>query len=477
MAVTTIYDEQLAHDDVRDETIERRKRFLETIEGGLDAQAVVTDPLAIDDLVAAHHHRFSREELPFAVVLPDSAEQASVILRAANTYGIAVFTRGAGTGLGQLSTITEPGILLLTDRLNRIREINPTGHYAVVEAGVINARINEEAERYGLYYPPDPASYRLSTIGGNVATNAGGFKCAKYGVTRDSLLSLTVVLPDGRIIETGRPTMKNVAGFDLTSLFTGSEGLLGVVTAATIRLRPIPKGVAKVIAFADDLERTGAVIEAVLNSGVQPASLELMSVPYEQTYPDKFVPAVGKAKWLIEATTDGRSAQDDADTLFEAIRGTGASLIRPTVEEAETFFILRKTGRAFPRGTAWMAGSDVAVPLDKLAEFLLTLERLADEAHAQLTVMAHAADGNTHTGFILPKREGETELPEALRVAKDKLYDYVLANGGTITGEHGIGLELKDLLGRQIGRDNLNLQRAIKRAIDPNGILNPGKWA
>ncbi|KAA8819430.1 FAD-binding oxidoreductase [Bifidobacterium rousetti] len=462
--------------DVRDVTVTRREGFLTEIGESLDVDAIVTDPLSISEIVNKHHHRFSEEKLPFAVLLPNSAEQASSILRAANEYGIAVFTRGAGTGLGQLSTITVPGILLLTDRLNHIREINPIGHYAVVEAGVINARINEATKEYGLYYPPDPASFELSTIGGNVATNAGGFKCAKYGVTRDSLLSLTVVLPDGRIIETGRPTMKNVAGFDLTSLFTGSEGLLGAVIAATVRLRPIPQGVAKVIAFARDLGQTGSVIEAVLASGVQPASLELMSVPYEQTYPDKFVESVGDAQWLIEVTTDGRAAEEDAETVLEALRPTGASLIRPTVDEAETFFILRKTGRAFPRGTAWMAGSDVAVPLDKLGEFLLVLERLANEAHAQLTIMAHAADGNTHTGFILPKKEGETELPEALRLAKEKLYDYVLANGGTITGEHGVGLELKDLLVRQIGQDNLDLQRTLKRALDPRGILNPGKW-
>lgn len=277
-----------------------RRAFLEQVREQLGDDVIVEEPDAVAGLVASHHHAFSHENAPFAVLLPGSAHDVSVILRAANEQRIAVYTRGAGTGLGKLSTITLPGVLLLTDRLNRICEINSLGHYAVVEAGVVNARINEATRQYGLYYPPDPVSYERSTIGGNVATNAGGLKCAKYGVTRDSLLSLTVVLADGRIIKTGRPTMKNVAGFDLTALFTGSEGLLGVVVAATVRLRPIPRGLAKTIVFADDLDQAGFAVDTVLGTQVQPASMELMSAPPDAADLDVFGEVAYGAQWLIQ---------------------------------------------------------------------------------------------------------------------------------------------------------------------------------
>lgn len=453
-----------------------RNEFLDAALHALGSRVVVTEVERIRELLASHHHAFSREQEPFAVLLPGSAHEVSVILRLADERRIAVFTRGAGTGLGGLSTIDRPGVLLLTDRLNRIRCINPLGHYAVVEAGVVNARINDVAAQYGLWYAPDPVSRDRSTIGGNVATNAGGINCAKYGVTRDSVLSLTVVLPDGRIIETGRPTMKNVAGFDLTSLFTGSEGLLGVVVAVTVRLLPIPQGASRIVVFASDLDRVGDALDAALAAPVRPASMELMSAPPAAADLDIFGEAAQGTRWLIEITTDGSAAIQEADVLQEALRKAGATAIRATDAQSEAFLGLRKAGKAFPRGKAWMAGSDVAVPLDHLSDFLRNLGRWANDAHARLTVLAHLADGNTHTGFILPKRSSDETMPPALVEANRRLFDYVLANGGTITGEHGIGLELKDRLSGQIGEDNLALQRAIKRTIDPHGILNPGKW-
>jgi glycolate oxidase len=356
-----------------------------------------------------------------------------------------------------------PGVLLLTDRLNRIRVVNPVGHYAVVEAGVVNAQINNEVKQYGLFYAPDPASSKFSSIGGNVGTNAGGFKCAKYGVTRGSLLSLTVVLANGDIIETGKPVLKNVAGFDLTSLFTGSEGLLGVVVDATVRLRPIAGQERTVIAFFGDLQGAGLAIEGVLATAVQPAALELMAVPFEQTYSNKFVAAVGNAQWMLVARTDGYGADAELKILAERLREYTQSVILPSESEAESFFIIRDTGRAFPRDSAWVASSDVGVPLDRLPQTFTKLESLAASREAKLIIMAHVADGNLHTGFVLKKTEAESKFPQTLDEARREFIEFVLGVGGTVTGEHGVGRELKEFLPAQLGTANLNLQKTLKK--------------
>lgn len=439
------------------------------------------DGVIVDDQptirhMSDRHNRDSGGLLPVAIISPENVEQVSAVLAWADRSRIAVYTRGSGTGMGHLSDITEPGVLLLTDRLNRILEINGKGHYARVQAGVINADITKAARPYGLYYAPDPASSALSTIGGNVATNAGGFKCAKYGVTRDSLMSLKVVLPGGGIIDTGRPVTKNVAGLDLTSLITGSEGQLGVVVEATVRLRPIVHGTANAVVFLKDLKEAGTAVSAVLQAPVQPTSLEFMPVPYIQTYPDAYVPLVGDAAWMLVATADGWSKEHDLDVIAQAWEQQGLTVVHPTDEDLETFFVLRKTGKACPHGDVWSVESDAAVPLDRFAELLIFIDNLARDTKASLFLLAHAGDGNIHLSLMLPRTKNDTELPVRLTTARSRLLDTVLEMGGTITGEHGIGLELKDYLPRQLRAHNLELQRAIRRVFDPNGILNPGKW-
>ncbi|WP_152354920.1 FAD-linked oxidase C-terminal domain-containing protein [Bifidobacterium apri] len=445
------------------------------LQGKLPDDVLIDDPQAIRD-VSSDHDREQSGSFPEIVLMPECIDQVSTIMEWADDLRIPVYTRGSGTGMGHLSDIGKPGVLLLTDRLNRIVEINSEGHYARVQAGVINADINKAIRRYGLYYAPDPASSTLSTIGGNIATNAGGFKCAKYGVTRDSLLSLKVVLPGGDVIDTGRPVMKNVAGLDLTSLFTGSEGQLGIIVEATIRLRPIVHGTSHAIVFLDSLEESGNAVSAVLRAPVQPTALEFMPVPYIQTYPDAYVPLVGDASWMLVATTDGWAKEHDLDVITKAWEEQGLTVARPTDEELETFFVLRKTGKARPEGRVWSIESDAAVPLDRFSELLIFIKELTQDLGASLFLLAHAGDGNVHVSIMLPRADGETELPDRLVQARRRLLNQVLDMDGTVTGEHGVGLELKDYLPRQLGERNLELQRTIRRVFDPHDILNPGKW-
>ena len=458
------------------ELSDRETSFLQELQSAVPEHVLVTDPEQKKSLVASH--TFSEEPTPLLVALPENEAQISTIVSYAHAYDIPVYPRGSGTGLGSLSTMVSPGgVLVLTSKLNRIREINSIGHYAVVEPGVINADLNTAVEQYGLFYAPDPASAKLSSIGGNIATNAGGLRCTKYGVTRESLLSLRVVLADGSIIDTSTPTMKNVAGLDLTSLFTGSEGQLGIIVSATVRLHPIPSQSYSVLAFFSTLHEASQGVIAVLSTAVQPSTFELMAVPYEKTYADKFVPLIADAQWMLVVRTDGLGGEEESHLIIDALQTTGATIAAVTPEEEAGFFIMRNTGRYFPRNTAWMAGSDAAVPLDQIPAFLQRIEELAKKYGTEFGALAHVGDGNVHSGFILPKTGSDQGVePEAVTKAQAELIDYVLSVGGTITGEHGVGLELKDQLVKQVGSRSLEIQQAIKRVFDPQGILNPGKW-
>lgn len=429
------------------------------------------------DDIAAHAQDFSifSPHRTSALFLPETVDQVRQILAIANRHAVPVFTWGRGTGMAGSATPTRDGFILSTERLNHILDINTVDETITVEAGVITADINKAVERYGLFYAPDPASVAISSIGGNIATNAGGFHCVKYGVTKDSVLSLTVVLADGSVITTGRHTIKNVSGLDVTSLFVGSEGLLGVVVQATLRLRPRPTTTATVVGFVPRIEDTGKGVEAVVGSRVQPSVCEMLEVLPQIRESERFAPVVGDAQWMLLIQTDGEGAAADAAKLTAALETVGATAVQVTdPDEVDWLFELRRSGKPYPTD-AWLAGGDVAVPLSKLAGFLATITGIAERRGLTYQIVAHVGDGNLHSAFFAPKSEYDT-YPEILNEAHREMVREALAIGGTLTGEHGIGLELKAYLADQIGEHNLELQRAIKRVYDPKGILNPGKW-
>lgn len=417
-------------------------------------------------------------QLPLAVVIPESVADVQAVVRACAAGGVAIVPRGAGTGVSGGAHATRNCIVLSLERMNRILALNPDDETAVVEPGVVNAVLNEAAVVHGLMYAPDPASFRSSTIGGNVATNAGGLRCAKYGVTRDSVLALDVVLADGSLIHTGHQTFKGVAGYDLTGLFVGSEGTLGIVVGVTVRLKYLPREVHTVAAFYPDFRLAAAGVLAVGKARVQPAIMELLDGGTLAQLDDihgSDLTARGKSLLLVQ--TDGFGAAAEADVVRQVLRAGGATVTTEASAEAERLVELRRHSRGTEVDDEFRVGEDVAVPRSRLVDYVAALEALAATQRVHLKVVAHAGDGNLHPTFWID-RQGDSvdaDAMERLQAALDESITAALAMGGTITGEHGIGqYKLRWLALEQPGPVR-ELQHRIKDLFDPAGILNPGK--
>lgn len=393
----------------------------------------------------------------------------------ADHYLIPVYVRGAGSGLVGGAVPVRSGIVLSTERLDRIFPVNAVDRSVRVQAGVITRQINEQAKPYGLFYAPDPASSAISSIGGNIATNAGGFHCVKYGVTRDSVLSLTVVLADGSIVHAGAGTIKDVAGLDMVSLFTGSEGTLAVVVEAVLRLRPLPQTTETIVAFFSALEHVGSSVTNIMQSSLQPSVFELMGVPEDINQSPAFRDTGRDAVWMLVIQIDDGPSGGNRETLQRTLFDQAISVKHPDSAGVEWLFARRRKGKPFPAGS-WMLSADIAVPISKLVDTLTTLQGIARRHNLGYSIVAHVGDGNLHITLFAPRQESDAEQPHALTEGHRELLDKTLAVGGTITGEHGVGIELADVLVRQIGRRQLDLQRGIKNVLDPHGILNPGKW-
>lgn len=412
---------------------------------------------------------------PQAVVWPRTVGEVQDVLRWASSTGTPVVPRGAGTGVSGGAHATPGCIVLSLEKMNRILEIRPEDELAVVEPGVINADLNTAAGQHGLMYAPDPASYRISTIGGNVATNAGGLRCAKYGVTRDSVLSLDVVLADGTLITTGHQTFKGVAGYDLTGLFTGSEGTLGIVVGITVRLRYLPEQVRTLAGFFPEIGAAAAGVLAVGKARVQPAILELLdgeTMAALDAAHGSDLRSRGAALLLVQ--TDGFGADAEAETVRRVLTGLGGTVSLADSAEALALMELRRHSRGDAVAHELRVGEDVAVPRSRLVHYIAELGRMAKDHDVRLKVVAHAGDGNLHPTFWVDTAEGSAAV-ERLDAALDESITVALAMGGTITGEHGVGQFKLRWLAQEQQAEVLELQRRIKGVFDPAGILNPGK--
>ena len=439
----------------------------------IGAQAVST---SADDLFAARADRsgFVSDSNPLCVVSPDSADGISAVLKFASTHGIPVVTRGAGSGVAGGAMGSDGEIILSTHRLNRILSVDAQNLVARVEAGVLNGYFNSELKKQGLWYAPDPASRDISSIGGNIATNAGGLMCAKYGVTHDAVLGLTVVLPDGSIIRTGRSTAKGVTGLDITSLLVGSEGTLGVIVDATVRIRrAVPGSVITVSAYFDSVTSAAGAAAQITADGFSPVLMELMdpvSLTAVHGYLGLSAPPAGASHLLLQ--TDGHSASSEADGLETVLAACGATNIsRADGEAAEELLKIRRSiHHALERmGTTLI--EDVCVPRSALPEMFAAIERIGTKYDLLIPTVAHAGDGNLHPNFIF---EGP-DVPEHVWEAADEMFHTALELGGTLTGEHGIGTLKRRWLADEIGSRQFELQVGIKNVFDPHGIMNPGK--
>lgn len=415
---------------------------------------------------------------PEVVVLPRTAAEVSAIMRLANVEGVPVTPRGAGTGLSG-GALPKGGIALVLTRMNRIIEVDKANRVAVVEPGVITAQVQAAAEAEGLFYPPDPGSQKVSTIGGNIAENAGGPRCLKYGVTGDYVLGLEVVLPSGEILHTGGKTVKNVTGYDLKRLMVGSEGTLGIVTQATLKLIPKPEIARTALAVFADVDKAGQTVSAIVAAGIVPTALEIIdqySLKAVENYLHLGLPVHAEAVLVIEVDGFREAVDRQMQMVADLCRAGGAEEVRVAQTEAERdelWRARRSVSTAITQIAPGKIGEDVTVPPAAIPEMIRRLQYLREKLGLPLVVFGHAGDGNLHPNFVIDGRDKEqiakveSALAEIARIA--------LNLGGNLSGEHGIGVLKAPFLDWEVGEAGVVVMRAIKHALDPRNVLNPGK--
>jgi glycolate oxidase len=440
------------------------------------AEHVIVDP----EKVEPYGQDAMKEKFPpEAVLFPRTAQEIAAILILANEARFPVTARGGGVGYTGGAVPIEGGVVIGTDRMNQIKEINPDDLNVVTEPGVRTYALQQAVEAVGLFYPPDPASYKDSFIGGNVAENAGGIRSAKYGVTKHYVLGLEVVTPTGEIIRTGGRTSKNVVGFDLTGLMCGSEGMLGVITEATLRLLPLPEATRTVRATFHTMREACACVARFSRARVTPVAIEVLDrnsiAAVESQYAFGLAQDAGA---LLLVSVDGSVEEvERASLLVEEIlrEGGGYDLIRAVTkaEEDSLWDVRRSLSPAIKKFGTLKFNEDVVVPRSRVPELIEQVEEIGHRYQTFVVNFGHAGDGNIHVNFMCDRED--KEAVRRAREAVRETFAVAVKLGGTISGEHGIGYVKAPYLGMAINAPTIEAMKQIKRALDPNGILNPGK--
>jgi glycolate oxidase len=444
----------------------------------VDRDRVRTDPVDLRSYMSDATYYFARG-LPDAVVLPETAAEVSAVLKYASRRVIPVTPRGAGSGLSAGCTPLDGGIVVDLKRMNRILDINRGNMIARVEAGVVLTHFHRAAEKLGLLYPPDPQSMDVCTIGGNVATRAGGPSGVKYGTTGNYVLGLEAVLPDGEIIATGGLCVKQSAGYDLTHLLTGSEGTLAVITRVNLRVLPLPAQRRTIIVVCNTVPDATHLVAEIIAAGATPAKLEfLMTGPILiiNTFIAKPLPTSGGAYLFIELDGAAAAIAAEAAVIEELSRAAGAHEVRVVQDpaEADSYWQARKnlnpvTVAMFKR----MINEDVAVPRDRVPELIAAIQKISADVGIPIGLGGHAGDGNIHPALLLTRLGPDIEAKAARMI--ELIIKAGLELGGTISGEHGVGSHKSAFLAWELGQPQIELMKRIKRAFDPQGIMNPGK--
>ncbi|SEN60123.1 FAD-binding oxidoreductase [Actinacidiphila rubida] len=452
------------------------RELIARLREGVPAEAVLTDP----DVTAAYARdqaAFSDAGVPAVVVLPRTADQVRHVMRTATALRVPVVPQGARTGLSGGANAVDGCVVLSLAAMDRILEIDPVERTAVVEPGVVNAALSRAAAEHGLCFPPDPSSWQECTIGGNIGTGAGGLCCVKYGVTAEYVLGLEVVLADGRLLTTGRRTAKGVAGYDLTRLFVGSEGTLGIVVKAVLGLRPAPPPQLAMVAEFPSAAAASAAVCSIMARGHTPSLLELMdgtSVRAVNALARMGLPESTEA--LLLAAFDTPDPAADLAAVGALCTAAGATAVVPAEDQAESELLLQARRLALPaleRLAPSTMIDDVCVPRGRLGDMLDGVAEVARKHALTIGVCAHAGDGNTHPVVCFDPHD--PDQTRRAREAFDAIMALGLELGGTITGEHGVGLLKRDWLARELGETGVEVQRGIKAVLDPLGLLNPGK--
>ncbi len=416
---------------------------------------------------------------PEAVAFPDNDEEISQILRLANADHFPVVPRGAGTGTTGGALPVQGGLVVVTSRLNRILEIDPDNFIAVVEPGVITGHLKAEAAKFGLYYPPDPSSANFCTIGGNVAENAGGSAAVKYGVTREYVLGLRVVLPTGEIIDTGVRTAKGVVGYDLTRLLVGSEGTLGIITRIILRLVTLPAARQTLLAGFTDLSLATRTVGRILQARLAPSALEFLdraSLTCVRELLPFNIPDSTQALLLIEVDGHPHDVQDRAAAVEAFCRAQQAAFVLTAGSDLETEKLWKARKLLSPAAfklKPHKLSEDVVVPITLIPDLVNRIETIGREVDLPILCFGHAGDGNIHVN-VMYNREEAREIQAAERAVKE-IFSVVRELGGTLSGEHGIGITKSPFIGMELSPAAIALSLRLKKAFDPNNIMNPGK--
>ncbi len=431
------------------------------------------------DRICYSYDATQQKFLPDVVVHPTTTEQISRIMRLANAEKTPVFPRGAGSGFSGGSLPTKGGIVLTTEQMDQILEIDEENLVAVVQPGVVTEQFQQAVEKVGLFYPPDPASLKFSTLGGNVAECAGGPRCVKYGVTKDYILGLEVVTPTGDVITTGGPTMKGVVGYDLTKLMCGSEGTLGIMTKIVIKLLPLPEGKKTMLVLFDSIDGAAQAVSAIVRNKIIPTTLEFMdgrTLDCVRQATSLQVPEAARAVLIIEVDGDLEFLDKQARKIAEIIQPLGVveTRIAETHEESEEIWQIRRSVSASLRKVnPDKFNEDICVPRSKVPEMIRKIDVIAETYSIPIVNFGHAGDGNIHVNIMIDKQvPGELEKAEK---AIEEVFKGALSLGGTMSGEHGVGIAKAAYIPLEITPETALYMKTIKKALDPNNILNPGK--
>ncbi|MBT8358053.1 MAG: FAD-binding protein [Deltaproteobacteria bacterium] len=432
-----------------------------------------------EDLVCYGYDATAINFLPDAIIFPEKTSQVASILRLADRDHFNVIPRGSGSGMTGGALPVNGGVVVIMTRFNRIHKIDTDNLVAHVEPGVITGDFHRAVEKKGLFYPPDPASSVFCTLGGNMAECAGGPSAVKYGVTRDYVLGLEVVLPTGEVIKTGVQTTKGVVGYDLTRLFIGSEGTLGIITRMTLRLLPLPQEIRTMAAIFDVIDNAAETVSEIIKRSIIPKTIEFMDHASLQCVKEHLkinLPAKAQAMLLIEV--DGAEGETDRamTQLKELCLSQGASRVNvaKNSEEATNLWKARKAvSPALFKYAPDKINEDIVVPRSKIPQMVKKIDALRKKTGLTMASFGHAGDGNIHFNIMLDKKD-KAQLKKAEAAVED-LFDYTLKLGGTISGEHGIGITKAPYMAKEIGIVELGLMKKIKKVFDPKGILNPGK--
>lgn len=445
-------------------------------------ERILADRLQLDPgVMASYAHdeaEWAPHGTPLVLVRPRTAEEVQEVVRACIDLDVPVVPRGAGTGLSGGANAVDGCVVLSTEAMTAITEIDPVERLAVVQPGVVNDHLRAACAEHGLWYPPDPASSPWSTIGGNVATNAGGLCCVKYGVTADYVLELQVVTGTGELVRLGRRTAKGVAGYDLARLLVGSEGTLGVITEVTVKLRPQRAPERTVAGFFSSIVDAGRAVTAVGAAGIVPSALELIDRHCLEAVDQwKKMDLAVEADVVLLARCDvpGAAGDEEAEAIRACFEAAGATWAARSTDqdEADALFAARRLAYPALERLGPVLTEDVCVPKAAVPEMLARIEAIGVKHETLIANIAHAGDGNLHPLLVTPR--GDDEARERAQRAFHEIIQEALALGGTVTGEHGVGLLKMDGLAQELSPAVMDLHRAVKAALDPHGILNPGK--